>query len=60
MALEGRASGSPLMERIHRIRDVVLEHSMLRKLVSFKYLEKRLGCGKYELEHALGRALQLY
>jgi len=42
-ALVGRASSSPLMERVHRIRDMVLEHSKLRKLVSHKYLENKLG-----------------
>lgn len=48
------------MERIHRIRDVVIEHSKLRKLVSFTYLQNKLGCTEYEAEHAMSRALQLY
>ena len=59
-ALEGRASSSPLMERVHRIRDFVLEHSHLRKLVSSTYLLNRLGCSRHEFEHALERSLQLY
>ena len=59
-ALAGLASSSPLMERVHRIRDVVLEHSQLRKLVGPTYLVNQLGCSEYELEHALGRVLQLY
>ena len=59
-ALAGLASSSPLMERVHRIRDMVLEHSQLRKLVGPTYLVNQLGCGEYELEHALKRSLQLY
>jgi hypothetical protein len=59
-ALEGRASSSPLMESVHRIRDIILEHSQLRKLVGPTYIGNQLGCSQHELEHALGRALQLY
>ncbi len=59
-ALAGRALSSPTMERVHRKRDVVLEHAELRKLVSASYLENKLGCTHYEAEHALERALQLY
>jgi len=60
MALEGRASSSPTMERVHRIRLMVLEHSQLLKIVSPSYLENELGCSHHELRHALDRALQLY
>jgi len=59
-ALEGRASSSPVMERIHRIRDMVLEHSELRKLVSPRYMINELKCTPTELRVSLGRALQLY
>jgi hypothetical protein len=59
-ALEGRASSSPLMERVHRIRDMILEHSKLRKLVGATYIVNKLGCSIYETEHAIERALQLY
>jgi len=59
-ALAGRASSSPTMERVHRIRDVVLEHTELRKLVAASYIENKLGCTHYEAEHALKRTLQLY
>ena len=59
-ALEGRASSSPLMERVHRIRDMILEHSKLRKLVGATYILNKLGCSYHEAEHALERALQLY
>jgi len=60
VALAGRASASPLMERVHQIRDMVIEHSKLRKLVGFAYLQNKIGCSLYEAEHAVGRALQLY
>ena len=59
-ALKGKASGSPLMERVHRIRDITIEHSKLRKLVSFPYLENKLGCTHHEADRAVARALQLY
>ena len=59
-ALAGMASSSPVMERIHRIRDTVIEHTLLRKLVGASYLGNQLGCGKKQFEHALDRALQLY
>jgi len=58
--LKGRLAGSPLMERVHRIRDLVIEHTQLRKLASFSYLENDLNCGHYKVEHALKRTLQLY
>jgi len=59
-ALAGRASSSPTMERIHRFRDIVLEHSALRKLVGAKFVENRLGCTRHELDTAVERAMQLY
>jgi len=59
-ALEGKMSGSPLMERVHRGRDMIIEHSKLRKLVSFTYLENKLDCTPYKAERALSRAIQLY
>jgi hypothetical protein len=59
-ALTDKISSSPLMERIHRIRDMVIEHSKLRKIVGFTYIRNKLGCTEYEAEHAMSRALQLY
>ncbi|MHA1631896.1 MAG: hypothetical protein ACTSXC_03685 [Candidatus Freyarchaeota archaeon] len=59
-ALADTVSSSPLMERVHSVRDTIIEHSKLRKLVSFTYLHNKLGCTKYEAEHAVSRALQLY
>jgi hypothetical protein len=59
-ALAGRVSSSPTVERVHRIRDMVVEHTRLRKLLSPAYVESELGCSKHEAEHALERMLQLY
>ncbi|MCD6325878.1 hypothetical protein J7L97_06295 [Candidatus Bathyarchaeota archaeon] len=59
-ALSNTVSTSPIIERIHRIRDIILEHTALRRLVGFQYLQNKLGCTEYEAEHAVKRALQLY
>ncbi len=59
-ALNGRISSSPLMERVHRVRDMILEHSALRKLVSYSYLRKKLSCTRHKAQRAVTRALQLY
>jgi len=58
--LEDRSSASPSIERIHRFRDIVIEHSKLRRLVGFPYIQNKLGCTEYETKHAVKRALQLY
>ena len=59
-ALEGVSAGSPLMERVMRVRDVVVEHGRLRKLVGFTYLHEKLGCTPDQSKRAVLRALQLY
>jgi hypothetical protein len=59
-SLADEATTSSLIERVHRIRDMIIEHSKLRKIVGFPYIYRKLGCTEYEAEHALGRALQLY
>jgi hypothetical protein len=59
-ALENRRSDSPFVDRVHRTRDVIIEHSKLRRLVSFGYIHEKLRCSEYEAEHALTRTLQLY
>lgn len=59
-ALAERSSTSPLIERVYRVRDVIFEHSKLRRIVSFSYIQNKLGCTDYEVEHAVSRALQLY
>ena len=60
IALEEKRHSSPLIERVHRIIDIILEHSKLRRLVAFSYIQNKLGSTKYEAEHAVSRALQLY
>lgn len=59
-ALAGRASTSPIIERVHRIRDMVIAASKMRNLLSFAYLREELKCSEYEAEQAAMRALQLY
>jgi len=60
MALAEKESTNPTIQRIHRIRDLILESSRLREIVSFTYICDSLGCSKYEAEVAVNRALQLY
>lgn len=59
-ALKGKASTSPIIERVHMIRDVVIGNTKLRDLVSFRFLRNKLGCTEYEAEGAVERAMQLY
>jgi hypothetical protein len=58
--LENKESTSPVIERIHLIRDQILEATKLRDLVSFEYLLSKLDCTPYEAVTAIERALQLY
>jgi hypothetical protein len=58
--LAERISGSPIIERVHRIRDIIIEHSKLRRLVSFTYVQNKLQCTEHEAEYAIKRTLQLY
>ena len=59
-ALKDKASTSPIIERVHMIRDVVIENTKLRDLVSFNFLQNKLGCTDYEAEGAVERSMQLY
>jgi len=59
-ALAQKESTNPTIQRIHRIRDLILESSRLREIISFAYICESLGCSKYEAEVAVNRALQLY
>lgn len=59
-ALAGRATTSPIIERVHRIRDIILAASKTRDIVAQSYVANELGCSEYEVEGALKRALQLY
>ena len=60
VALDGRMATSPIIERVHRIRDMVLAASKTRDLVAQSYVAHELGSSEYEVEGALKRALQLY
>jgi hypothetical protein len=60
IALAGRAATSPIIERVHRIRDIVLMATKTRDLLSQSYVARELNCSEYEAEGALQRALQLY
>lgn len=59
-ALTEKESTNPTIQRVHRIKDLILESSKLRELISFAYICESLGCSKYEAEVAINRALQLY
>ena len=59
-ALLDRSSTNPVIERVHAIRDRVIESSKLRELVGVSYLHSELGITEYELETAIGKAKMLY
>ncbi len=58
-ALEERSS-SPVIERIYFIRDQIIEATKLKDLISFDFIQNKLGCSEHEAEGALAKALQLY
>jgi hypothetical protein len=59
-ALEDEYAISPIIARIHRIKDHVIAASHLRELVSYRNIVDKLGCTEHEANGALVRALQLY
>jgi hypothetical protein len=59
-ALTNTSATNPVIERIHAIRDHILESSKLKEIVSLTYLQHELGCTEYEIKNAVKRALQLY
>ena len=59
-ALAQNASTSPIIERVHMIRDMVIEATKLRDLASFEFIQNKLNCTEYEAEGALKRTIQLY
>jgi hypothetical protein len=59
-ALANRESTNSVIQRIHRVRDLILESSNLRDLASFSYLQNGIACSEKETENAVSRALQLY
>ncbi len=60
LVLDSQSSTSPVIERIHLIRDQILEATKLRDLVSFEFIQNKLDLSLYEAEGAISRALQLY
>lgn len=58
--LANKSTTNPIIERIQKIRDAVIESTKLRNLVGFSYLQDKIGCSENELEHAVERTLQLY
>ncbi len=60
LALEKNRLSSPLVQRIHMVRDIIMESSKLRELVGTAYIQNKLGCSEYEAEGAITRAFQLY
>jgi hypothetical protein len=58
--LANRESTNTVIQRIHRVRDVILESTKLRDLASFSYVHSSLGCSEKEAENAVARSLQLY
>jgi hypothetical protein len=60
LILDSKSSTSPVIERIHLIRDQVLEATKLRDLVCFEFIQNKLDCSLYEAEGAISRSLQLY
>lgn len=58
--LADRETTNPVIERVHSIRDRIIEASSLRELVGIQYLQNELGLMEYEAENAVDRALQLY
>jgi hypothetical protein len=59
-ALARQSSTSPIIERVHRIRDMIIESSKLRDLVGFDFIQNKLECSDAKAEEAVRRALQLY
>jgi len=58
--LENRESTNAVIQRIHRVRDLILESTKLRDPASFNLLRNGLGCSEKEAEKAVSRAMQLY
>jgi hypothetical protein len=53
-------STSPIVQRVHIIRDSIIEASKLKEIVGVDFLMRRLNCSEGEAEQAIERCLQLY
>jgi len=51
---------NPTIERIHQIRDTIVEATKLQDLASFEYIQNKMGCTIHKTKTAIARALQLY
>lgn len=60
LAIEQKRLASPFVQRIHMIRDIVIESSKLGELVGTVYIRNKLGCSESQAEGAIARAMQLY
>jgi len=58
--LLGTMTRSPIIERIQRVRDIVISYTQLKEIVSHEFLLNKLGCSKSELDYAIKRTMQLY
>lgn len=58
--LEKERTTSPVIQRVHRVRDLIMENSKQGELISFRYIQNELGCTEYEAEKAVTRAQELY
>jgi hypothetical protein len=58
--LASEISTSPIIQRVHMIRDLVIEATKLRELTGMSFLTQKLSCTEHEAEQAIERALQLY
>jgi DNA-binding MarR family transcriptional regulator len=59
-ALEDRSSTNPVIQRVHIIRDLVIEASKLKELLAFDFIQNKLKCPENEANSAIARAMQLY
>jgi len=59
-ALEGDFAISPIISRIHIIKDQIIASSHLRGLTSYQQIVEKLECTEGEADQAIARALQLY
>lgn len=60
LALEKNRLSSPFVQRVHMVRDLIVELSKLGELVGAGYIQNRLGCSEHEADQAIVRAVQLY
>jgi len=59
-ALEGEMATSPIITRVHLVKDQIVAASHLRELVSGRQILEKLDCTEDEANQAIARALQLY